>query len=358
MAANGKSSTPQPSGQATPALSSSLHHLIVRSSSQLFTNRHYDEAIFKAYKAIEDRVKRLSGKSEIGKRLMTYVFNEKVPTLDITSPHADDEQKADEREGFKFLFMGGVQGLRNPRGHGGDLETPEDEAAEMLALASLLMRALDRAEEQLALQPAEPDDNGEWDDEDEEDDDEAGTLDLIAVAEDAMPELKATIEEMAECLTRIGSVTREHTPKINAAAQLPNMSGRLVVVNALADALTPPARRFRELAADYVGQMVELNGGIDAFTHIQPVADMSVDDQAQYLFLAEAVRGLRDAAKAGFSGAADLSQSFSNTAKLSRALKKPSADIRDGVRQMRSVQHYFDEWVEGFKEVGVLGSDS
>jgi uncharacterized protein (TIGR02391 family) len=187
MPVNGEAATTQPPSRATPAGLPSLHRLVVDTSGRQFANGHYDDAVFNALKAVEDRVKRLSSKSEIGKRLMTYVFNENAPTLDITSPKADNDQKADEREGFKFLFMGAAQGIRNPRGHGGDLDTQEDEATEMLALASLLMRALDRAEEQLALQPPESDDSGEWDDDD--DDDEPGALDLIAASEDAMPEL-------------------------------------------------------------------------------------------------------------------------------------------------------------------------
>ena len=46
--------------------------------------------------------------------------------------------------------MGAAQGLRNPRGHGPNLQTGEQEAKEMLATASLLMRALDRAEQHKA----------------------------------------------------------------------------------------------------------------------------------------------------------------------------------------------------------------
>lgn len=355
MAANGDAVAPG-NNDATPVGLPRLHHLIEKSGGPLFASGYCDEAVFKAYKAIEDRVKRLSSRPEIGKRLMTWVFNEKVPTLDITSPNADEDQKADEREGFKFLFMGSAQGLRNPRGHGGDLGTPKDEAAEMLALASLLMRALDRAEEQLALQPPEPDDSGEWDndsDDDGDDEHKPGALDLIAAAEDAIPELKTTVEGMAGCLTTIGSIASEYTPKITAASQSSGMGARLVVINALADELKPPAQRFRELAADYVGQMVELNGGIDAITHIQPFAGMSVDDQAQYLFLAESVRKMRDASVAAVSGAAGLSQEFQDVAKLSKSLKRPSADLRDGVRQMQSVQHYYDEWVDAFEEAGV-----
>ena len=98
-----------------------LHNLISDASGGPFASQHYDEAVFNAFKAVEDRVKKLSGNSDIGKRLMTGVFSEQAPALDITSDNADADQKDDEREGFKFLFMGAAQGLRNPRGHGPNL---------------------------------------------------------------------------------------------------------------------------------------------------------------------------------------------------------------------------------------------
>lgn len=71
----------------------------------------------------------------------------------MTSLHANAAQQADEREGFKFLFMGASRGLRNPRAHGADLKTAEPEAMRMLATASLLMDVLDRAERR---QPPKP----------------------------------------------------------------------------------------------------------------------------------------------------------------------------------------------------------
>lgn len=136
--------------QPTPVTLPGLHPLISAASGSQIATSHYDDAVFNAFKAIEDRVKSLTGNTEIGKRLMTAVFNEQNPQLDITSANADSSQKADEREGFKFLFMGGAQALRNTRGHGPNLQTGEPEAMEMLATASLLMRALDRAEIRLS----------------------------------------------------------------------------------------------------------------------------------------------------------------------------------------------------------------
>jgi len=136
--------------QPTPVSLPGLHPLISAASGSQIATQHYDSAVFDAFKAVEDRVKTLTGRTDSGKRLMTAVFNEQAPLLDITTDTADAQQKDDEREGFKFLFMGCAQALRNTRGHGPNLQTGEQEAMEMLATASLLMRALDRAEARLA----------------------------------------------------------------------------------------------------------------------------------------------------------------------------------------------------------------
>ena len=139
--------------QPTPVSLPGLHPLISLASGSQVASRHYDNAVFDAFKAVEDRVQALTGHPKnskgvalSGKGLMTTVFNEQSPLLDITSDNASATQKDDEREGFKFLFMGGAQALRNTRGHGPRLQTGEQEAMEMLASASLLMRRLDRAE--------------------------------------------------------------------------------------------------------------------------------------------------------------------------------------------------------------------
>lgn len=142
--------------QPTPVSLPGLHPMISATSGSQVASRHYDNAVFDAFKAAEDRVQALTGHPTnskgaalSGKGLMTTVFNEQNPLLDITSDKASAAQKADEREGYKYLFMGGAQALRNTRGHGPNLQTGEPEAMEMLATASLLMRALDRAEARL-----------------------------------------------------------------------------------------------------------------------------------------------------------------------------------------------------------------
>lgn len=332
-----------------------LHRLVNAASRSLFANGHYDDAVFNAFKAVEDRVKHLSDSSDIGKRLIAFALNKNSPKLDIASPKADTYQKADEREGYMFLFMGAALGIRNPRGHGGNLNTADDEAAEMLMLASLLMRALDRAEEQLALQPAEAYTSGDW--YEDGNDDDPGTLDRIVAMEEALPEIQATVEQMAVCLVKFSAVSHEYTPQIKAGRNNPSMAARLRVVRKFAEELKPPAGRFRKLAAEYVGQVVQLDSGLGAFTELHPFASMSADEQAQYSLLAGQVRRAREASIGAVDAAKTMSSNFAGVAKLSKALKTPSADLRDGVRNLESVLHYYDEWVEGFRTVGVWGDN-
>jgi uncharacterized protein (TIGR02391 family) len=148
--------TTKPVGQPKRVSLPGMHSLISAASGSQIASHHYDEAVFNGFKAVEGRVQHLTGDPKTksgspmsGKPLMASTFDEQNPALDITSQNANDSQKADEAEGFKFLFMGGALGIRNPRGHRPDFQTDEQEALEMLALASLLMRRLDGAEKRL-----------------------------------------------------------------------------------------------------------------------------------------------------------------------------------------------------------------
>ncbi|MEX2623977.1 MAG: TIGR02391 family protein [Acidimicrobiia bacterium] len=51
----------------------------------------------------------------------------------------------DEQEGFRFIFMGVIQGIRNPKGHELVEQGDPQRALEYLALVSVLFRRLDDA---------------------------------------------------------------------------------------------------------------------------------------------------------------------------------------------------------------------
>jgi uncharacterized protein (TIGR02391 family) len=119
-----------------------LHDSIRDLVASLYVGEHYDHAILEAFKAVSNRVKRLTGLQEDGQSLMSAAMNPPRPLLRFND--GDSETAANEQHGLMLIFMGAMRAIRNPRAHD-HLATGREEALEHLALASLLMRKLDQA---------------------------------------------------------------------------------------------------------------------------------------------------------------------------------------------------------------------
>ncbi|MFC1860650.1 TIGR02391 family protein, partial [Chloroflexota bacterium] len=76
-----------------------FHHEIVTASKSLFETKHYAEAIFEAFKAVENFVREKTELSLYGKQLMATVFNEDNPLIQVTEA---GKENRDAQEGFKF----------------------------------------------------------------------------------------------------------------------------------------------------------------------------------------------------------------------------------------------------------------
>ena len=117
-----------------------LHPVVIAAASDLFTDGHYSQAIFEAFKALEGRVRTQSGLDLYGRDLMTQAFGTSGP---INVAVEQGQSGKDEREGFRFIFMGVIQGIRNPKGHELVEQTDAQRTLECLAMASVLFRRLD-----------------------------------------------------------------------------------------------------------------------------------------------------------------------------------------------------------------------
>jgi uncharacterized protein (TIGR02391 family) len=123
---------------------SELHPKVLAASKKLLQDGHYPQAVFEAFKALEEYVKAKSGiKNKTGKNLMTYVFDENKPILKI-KPSLPDTA-AEEQEGFRFLFMGAMLGIRNPKAHYSVIQKDKVKTVQYLAFASLLFNTVDEA---------------------------------------------------------------------------------------------------------------------------------------------------------------------------------------------------------------------
>ena len=70
---------------------------------------------------------------------MANAFNEQTPKIRLNSD-------PDEQEGFKLIFMGSMQGIRNPKAHHAIVQNDPYKTLEYLGLASLLLKRVDERE--------------------------------------------------------------------------------------------------------------------------------------------------------------------------------------------------------------------
>ena len=122
-----------------------LHPEVLKVSEKLLRDGHAAAAVFEAAKALNNRVKDMSGLTTDGVGMMGEAFNDKSPKIvvaDLTTQTGKDEQS-----GYRFLLMGSQQAIRNPAAHAQFGQMADDEAFELLGLASHLMRKLDAVDQ-------------------------------------------------------------------------------------------------------------------------------------------------------------------------------------------------------------------
>ncbi|HVV77961.1 MAG TPA: TIGR02391 family protein [Mycobacteriales bacterium] len=118
-------------------------HADIRQVTERFVEDHLDVAIFEAFKAINNRVKQMTGLDLDGSKLMDEVFGPSNPRIRFAD--LETQTGRDIQQGLHFLFKGAVQGIRNPDAHEQFKPLDEEEGLEELAFASMLMRRLDGA---------------------------------------------------------------------------------------------------------------------------------------------------------------------------------------------------------------------
>lgn len=138
--------------ELTPAArfaSRGYHSRVVRASRRPYVNGLPQDAVLRALKSVNNRVKKLASSHKDGQDLMGSVFGDSSPSLQATDLITESEQN--EHAGYRFLLMGAMRGLRNPRAHEDHWAPDDDDVAvlETLAVASLLHRFIDRCEDHL-----------------------------------------------------------------------------------------------------------------------------------------------------------------------------------------------------------------
>lgn len=120
-----------------------IHPVIKGASESLFESGHCAPAIFEAYKALCNYVKKRSGIERDGQALMAEVFDERNPILQLNALRSKSDK--DEQAGFKFLFMGAMVGIRNLHAHEDVVQKDPYLTLEYLAFASILAKRVEES---------------------------------------------------------------------------------------------------------------------------------------------------------------------------------------------------------------------
>jgi uncharacterized protein (TIGR02391 family) len=137
-----------PAGRARLAaqrrLDVDLHPLIAQRIRRQFILGEYELAALAALREVEIRVRSLAGasNSDIGVKLMTDAFK-------AGGPLHDSALDRGESEAIMALFRGAIGVFKNPSSHRQVEFDDPTEASEVILLADLLLRMLDRVEQRL-----------------------------------------------------------------------------------------------------------------------------------------------------------------------------------------------------------------
>ena len=115
-----------------------LHPIIAQKVWFLFLQGDYDTAVFQAFKEVEIAVRKAGhyNDTDIGVALMRKAFN--VDDGNLTAPN----QQSAEKQARSDLFAGAIGSYKSPGSHR-DVEITAEEAAEVIILASHLLRIVD-----------------------------------------------------------------------------------------------------------------------------------------------------------------------------------------------------------------------
>ena len=113
-----------------------IHEAILRAIGDRYDNGHYEDAVLRAYIALEELVKAKANRPALsGTTLMEQSFSLNTPLLqvaDIADPTGKDEQMGSMR-----LFSGAALAVRNPRAHTLRADTAEKALEQIVFLSHL-----------------------------------------------------------------------------------------------------------------------------------------------------------------------------------------------------------------------------
>jgi hypothetical protein len=170
--------------------------------------------------------------------------------------------------------------------------------------------------------------------------DEPGLVELMAAAEAAMPRFNATMDALMGELNQMGEIAEGWVPKI-ARATSKSAGASMHAFAQLATALSEPAERVNALGKQYANELVTIDPAILSLIRFAQAGGWDPSDAAE---LFANIRELRDVSERALAELRKLVAVLDQTAGLSRDLRRPVWQLRDGLKGVLDSSAIIEEW--------------
>lgn len=174
---------------------------------------------------------------------------------------------------------------------------------------------------------------------DPDDEDAPGHLELVAIAEEAMPRFTDVLERIEGELEKLEAIADKWAPSIEQAAAK-GAGPALVVFKKVASSFEGPAQEIKSLGIEYAGELVKIDPAVLSMIRMAELSEP--DDDSKELF--EGIRTLNGAADEALAALRGLVDVLDQTAMLSKDLRKPLRHMRKGLQSILDGQAVIQEW--------------
>ena len=225
-------------------------------------------------------------------------------------------------------------------------------------LAQRLVEANRRAEEANVAAAAQEMESAVGDSEDA--DDAPGRLDLLAAAEEALPQWSATLEGLTREIESVGEIVGEAGEEMNRGdARGKGFAARLTTARKLARRLREPTENIYSLGNAFASQLHQIDPGFRAIIEQAP-SEIRDDPEAQSGFCVffQSIRELSASSEEALQTLQRMIDAASPGESLSRDLRNPLRRLRQGLTLVIEGREVIDEWVELIEDAGIDCDDA
>ena len=182
-----------------------------------------------------------------------------------------------------------------------------------------------------------------------------GTIDRLAMYEEALPKLSDTTTEIAKQINIIGEVMREGKLEIVKVGTGRGAFGRRIqVARRVTMKLTGPTDKISMLTNQYASQLHDVDEGIRIIIkQAAPEIEENPDVKTEFCHFFESVETLLEASHSGRSGIQKMVDAVAPIEKTSRDLRPVIRRLRQALTIMLESSEVCDHWKDSIKSSGV-----